>query len=389
MYLEREVNTKFQKIKDSYNCIALVGPRQCGKTTFLKEHIKQLKSSYIVFDDPDAITLFEEDIKKFENQYINDYDLTVLDEIQYCKDAGKKLKYLVDKGRNIWITSSSEIILGKEVLSYLVGRVSIINQFSISEFLEFKKQKELTKIIIERMVWEHITYGGYPKVVITEDIETKKIILKDLYETMIFKDVSKTFSINDIKSLEEFVKYLSLNIGNIIQYETISKSMNISFQTVKKYLDALEKSYLILKVTPFFTNKIKELVKQPKFYFIDTGLRNVIAKNFNLELEGKTFENYIASELIKLGFYPKYWRNKLKAEVDFVLEIGSEIIPIEIKLNADTSKIERSLKSFIEVYKPKKAIIISYKSDKKEIIFNGCRIIFTNLIDAINILSKH
>lgn len=382
MYIEREIKEKFRKINNVYSAVALVGARQSGKTTFLKEQMKELKASYLLFDDPDIRALFEEDIKKFEKQYIEGFELTVLDEVQYCENAGRNLKYLIDKNKKIWVTSSSEIILSKEVLSYLVGRVSIIHlyPFSIHEFLKAKKQKDFTKKILERSVWEHITYGGYPKVVIAEDFEMKKTILKDLYDTMILKDIARTFSIEDIKSLEQFVKYLSINISSLISYENVSKDIKLSFQTLKKYLDAMEKSYLIIRISPFYRNKTKEITKQPKIYFIDTGLRNVILSNFNLEPDGKLFENYVLSEIIKLGFFPKYWRTKSKAEVDFIIEKDSELIPIEVKLR-DSEKIERSLHSFIEEYKPKKALIVSYKGESKIKKVKNCKIIFTNVAE--------
>ena len=96
MYIPRDIKKKFDKINRSYNLIAVVGARQAGKTTFLKEQMKSKHSSYILFDDPDARSLFNEDIKKFDLQYIEGFELSVLDEVQYCKDAGSKLKYLVD-----------------------------------------------------------------------------------------------------------------------------------------------------------------------------------------------------------------------------------------------------------------------------------------------------
>jgi hypothetical protein len=389
MYIEREINKNFRKIAEAYSVIALVGPRQAGKTTFLKEHAKGLKSNYLLFDDPDIRNLFEQDIKKFEKQYLENSEVYFLDEVQYCKEAGRNLKYLADKGKKMWITSSSEIILGKEVLSFLVGRVSVLKLYplSLNEFLKFKNQKELTKQILQRSIWEHITYGGYPKVVITEDTDLKKTILRDLNTTMVLKDIANTFSIEDINSLEEFSKYLSLNIGSLISYEEVSNNLKISFQTVKKYLDAMEKSYLILKVPPFFRNKVKEITKQPKIYFIDTGLRNLITKNFDSELDGKLFENYIASELVKAGFTLKHWRTKSKAEVDFVIEKDKELIPIEVKINS-FDKIERSLQSFIEDYKPKRAFIVTYKGENRSIEFKGCKIFFTDVLNLLEMLEK-
>lgn len=390
MYIEREIKDKFTKLLKVYPIIAIVGARQSGKTTFLKEQIKALNTSYLSFDDPDVRALFDSDIKKFENQFIMGKEFTVLDEVQYCKDPGIKLKYLADKGEKILLTSSSEILLSKDVLSYLVGRVSILRlyPFSIHEFFNAKAQKELTENILERHIWEHITYGGYPKVVIIEDIELKKTILKDLYETMILKDITKTFSLGDIQSLEEFAKYLSINIGNLLSYENITKNIRLSFQTIKKYINAMEKSYLIARVPPFYTNKNKEITKQPKIYFIDTGLRNIITNNFALQLEGKLFENYVYLELIKLGFYPKYWRTKAKAEIDFIIEKDNEIIPIEVKLHANPEKIERNLRSFILSYKPKKALIISYKTLGKKLKLNNCLIHFINVHKLKDILTK-
>lgn len=382
MYVERLIDENFKKILPVYNIIAIVGARQSGKTTFLKQKIMPLHSSYVMFDDPDARSLFEEDIKKFEKQYLEGYEVSVLDEVQYCKDAGMKLKYLADKGRRVWITSSSEIILGKEILSYLVGRVSIIKlyPFSLQECLNSQGQKEVTSTILRRRVWEHAMYGGYPKVVMTKEPELKKIILRDLYETMLLKDMARTFSIDDIGSLELFAKYLSVNTGGLLSYDSISKTMKLSFQSVKKYLDAMEKSYLIVRVPPFFTNRTKEIIKQSKVYFVDTGLRNTVAKEFDAELKGNVFENYVLMELIKMGFSPKHWRTKSKAEVDFVVEMDNAVIPVEVKLGAQPGKIERSLRSFIETYSPERALVVSYRGETGRMTVDGCEVVFTDVL---------
>lgn len=387
-YIERELKDLFEKLSKVYNIISIVGARQSGKTTFLKQTMKNYNASYILFDDPDARDLFDEDIKKFESQYLEGYELSVLDEIQYCKDAGRKLKYLADKGKKLWITSSSEIILSKKILSYLVGRVSILRlfPFSITEFLRAKNQKEINKKILERIVWEHLNYGGYPKVVMTNDIEIKKTILRDIYETMILKDVAKTFSIEDLKSLENLVRYMASNTGNIFSYNKVSNQLDISFQTIKKYLGALEKSYLILRISPFYTNKTKEIIKQPKIYFLDTGLRNVISKEFSDDVGGQVFENYICSEITKFGKIPKYWLTKTHQEVDFIIEKDKDIIPIEVKVKCVNKKISKGLHSFISTYKPKKAVIIFYKGEKRKININNCEVIFTDLLGLKKII---
>lgn len=380
MYVEREITAKFRKLAQAYSLLALVGARQSGKTTFLKHEMQNQRITYLLFDDPDIRSLFEEDIKKFERQYLEDVNLSIFDEVQNCKNAGINLKYLSEKGHKIWMTASSETILGKEVLSYLVGRVSILklHPFSIQEFLNAKGQKEFNQAILSRLILEHMAYGGYPKVVLTNDDELKKIILRDLNDTLLLKDVARTFTIQDTASLEQFTKYLSHNISGILNYETISSDLKISFQTTKKYLDALEKSYMIARIVPFFTNKQKEIAKQPKIYFIDTGLRNIIANALLLEPDGKLFENYVLTELLKCQLKPKYWRTKTKMEVDFIIEKEEGYIPIEVKLHADS--VPRNLHSFITAYKPKTAFIVTFSGENKTEAIGNCTVHFCDIL---------
>jgi len=384
MYVERNLEKHFDKVAEIYNLVAIVGARQSGKTTLLKKKLQEKNGNYISLDDPDARELFNEDIKKFEKQYLEANRTTGIDEVQYGKEAGIKLKYLADKGCKIWVTSSSETILSKDVLSYLVGRVSILRlyPFSLAEFQKAKKTESLTEKIKERLVWEHVNYGGYPKVVLADDFESKKIMLKDLTDTMLLKDVSRTFAIEDINLLERLVKYLAVNTGNIISYENITTYLGVSFQTLKKYLDAMEKSYIIIRTPPYHTNKLKELSKKPKIYFIDTGLRNNITNMHPTEVEGKTFENYVLTELLKHDLQVKYWRTKSKAEVDFVIEKENTLTPIEVKLKAD--KAGRGIKSFIKTYKPPKAFVIHYNGKEKEESYEGCKITFTDIFELLN-----
>jgi hypothetical protein len=386
MYIERQIKKDFIKRSEVYNIIALVGARQSGKTTFLKEQMKN--ANYILFDDPDARNLFEEDIKKFEKQYLQTNKLAVLDEVHYCKNAGRKLKYLAEQGHKMWITSSSEMILKKEVLSFLVGRVSIMKlfPFSLDELLKSKNIHVTNNNILKRSVWEHIIYGGYPKVVLTEDIELKRVLLKDLAETMILKDIARTFSIEDIDSLEKFTRYVANIISSVLSYNDIANDLNMSFQTIKKYLEAMEKSHLVRRIYPFFSNKNKEITKQPKVYFIDCGLRNSIINNFYSEPDGQIFENYVFSELLKAGFEPKFWRSKSKSEVDFIIEKNNEIIPIEVKISPN--KIERSFRSFIDEYKPKRAYIVNYAGVKKKRTIDKTKIEFLDIEAFINRIKR-
>lgn len=393
MYVERTIITEFKKRLNSYNIVAIVGPRQAGKTTFLRETLMSLgKVSYISLDDPDARSFFNEDIKKFEIQYIEGKTITALDELQYGSDSGIKLKYLADKGYILIITSSSEVLLGNDVLSHLVGRVTVLRLygFSLAEFLFSKGQKEYDEKILRRMIWEHAIFGAYPKVVLTPDIEMKKTILRDIYSTLVYKDVARTFSINDMTNLEKLMRYLSFNLGGIVSYDSISSSLGIAFQTLKKYMDALEKSYLIVRVPPFYSNKLKEMTKQPKLYFVDNGIRNAISGEFpqNLENQGKLFESYVFTELLKKGVNIKYWRTKGGAEVDFVLEQNNENIPIEVKLHSEAGKIGKSMRSFIERYSPKRAFVVSYAGETSKTIVGKCSVQHVRVNELFKIESQ-
>ena len=378
MYVNRDRQAEFDQLLTIYNLVVVVGARQAGKTTFCRHQERDRSVSYVLFDDPDVRALFEADLNKFELQHLEGHDFATLDEVQQASGAGRKLKYLVDTGRKLWVTSSSEILLGKEVLSHLVGRAGVLRlfPFSLDEFLAARGRKAFTPELLERCVWEHATYGGYPRVVTTGDPALKSRLLQDLLETMLLKDIARTFSITDLRSLEACVRYLATGSGALLAYEKMASSLDISFATLKKYLAALEQSYLTVSISPFFTNRRKELVKRPRVYFLDTGMRNAVTGRFEAELEGGLFENYVLCELLKLGFSPRFWRTKAGAEVDFVVETGAGIVPVEVKLQTPPDRITRGLRSFIRTYRPAQALVVRYRGEAGSLDIEGCRVDF-------------
>ncbi len=359
--------------------MAVVGPRQSGKTTLLRKMMPK-DASYVLFDDPVARRLFEERLEEFAVQYIKDRPLAVLDEVQYCSEAGTRLKYLVDMGSKLWVTSSSEVLLGRDVLSFLVGRVSVhrLLPFNLREFLRAKGQRVLTPEIEEDRVREHMTFGGYPNVVLAEGADLKAKLLADLHLTMVMRDMARTFSIRNLGDIEWLSLYLAQDPGAPLKIDDLASHLGVSRPTVKKYLDAMEKSYLIHLMKPFYTNKRKELVKQQRVYFLDTGMRNAIAKEFQKVPTGHLFENYVMTELLKMGFAPKYWRTKSKAEVDFVVEKGGEVVPIEVKLHV-VRKVGTGLRSFIDRYTPETAIVVGLMGEEGSKVVKGCEVRFVRV----------
>jgi predicted AAA+ superfamily ATPase len=391
MYVERGISGEFDSMRRLYGIVAIVGPRQAGKTTFLKEHSKGDRTVYLLFDDPDIRELFNLDIKRFENQYLENGKTFILDEIQTADNPGQKLKYLADTGKRLWVSSSSEMLLARSVLSWLVGRVGIIRvyPFSFEEFLRVKGHKELTEAMRARDIEEHMRYGGYPGIVIAEMQGDKEMMLRNLFDTMVFKDMAQTFGIEDIGALQKLAKFLSHYIGNAIEYASMSRNLGLSFQSLKKYMDAMEKSYLITLINPFYTNKLKEITKQQKVYFVDTGMRNSVANEFGVpeEAKGKLFENYVLMELVKAKYEVKYWQTKGRAEVDFVVEKGNMPIPIEIKLHANGG-IEKSMHSFIASYKPKAGFVVYLEGHPKSIESSGCTVKFLDSRQLITELDR-
>lgn len=382
MYVERDIKVQFDKISKLGKTIALVGPRQSGKTTFLKQRSSS-RIGYLLFDDPDIRHMFEEDIKGFQSRYLEGNDVTILDEVQVCKDAGINLKYLNDTGNGIWMTSSSELLLGKEVLSYLVGRVSVLRlyPFSLEEIMRARDLNPKDERQVRRGIRDMISYGCYPDIVLQRDPELKDVQLRNLFETMVLKDIARVFNFDDIDGLQRTIRFLSNIYAGILNFDKISRDLSISYKTLRSYISAMEKSYLVKLISPYFSNPNKEIVKQPKIYFLDNGMRNVISGRTGIEPDGPSFENLVLTELLKADLDPKYWRKKTGTEVDFIVRVGDRIVPLEVKLRVNDKKVESGLRSFIRSYSPHKAFVVIFEGEKGKTSYKGTRVEFIGIDD--------
>ena len=386
MYIERKLENKIKKYLDSPEIIAIVGPRQSGKTTLAKKIFKNLENSiFISFEDISLRRLFDEDTDTFCKQHIAPYRYICIDEFQYSRSGGQRLKYIYDTfpGKKIFITGSSSIDLTVKTLRFLVGRIFIFQLFPLSfdEFLDFK-DRNLFKLLEEepgtiitkglhpsiheqlsRWFKEFSVYGGFPRVVLSDNIEEKREVLKNLFLTFIMRDVKDFVNLREDYKLNKLVKALSFQVGNIISFNELSQLSELTYPSVKSYLNILEKTFIIKLISPFYTNKRTELVKSPKVYFVDSGLRNQVASNFLLPDDrgdkGALFENFLFSEFLKTGIVPNFWRSKSNAEVDFVWEMENRTIAVEAKSKLKRGDVPVSLKSFIEKYNPGKIFIVN------------------------------
>ena len=248
-----------------------------------------------------------------------------LDEFHYAKQGGKTLKFIVDTHPvKIFISGSSAAELSIQAVKYLVGRIFLFNLFQLNfnEFLNFKKNLS-QKIKLEQAFEEYAVYGGYPRVVLSETKEEKQLVLKNIYNTYFLREVKDILGLADDYKLTQMIKGLALQIGNLVEWNEIGNISELSFETIKTYANFLEKTYTCHFVKPFFKNKRTEIVKNPKIYFYDTGLRNYVVDDFRtLDKRndgGFLLENVFSLELIKHEIKFNFWRSKKQAEVDFVV----------------------------------------------------------------------
>jgi predicted AAA+ superfamily ATPase len=406
-YLPRLLFDEVIKWLKRREIIAIKGPRQSGKTTLLlmiqdylieKEKVNPKNVIFLTFEDREILEKFSKAPKDFVSSFIrgqkNERFYFLIDEFHYLEEGGQKLKLLYDIFPNVKfiITGSSSLEVAGKTAKFLVGRIFsfYLYQFSFEEFIkaksdqlsyiyeerknkvidfilngkDFKFTEDIFQEDFRKLFKEYAVYGGYPEVVKAEDVETKKIILKNIFETYITKDIIELLRINNLHKFRNLFTLLANQIGNLINYNSLSSDVQSYFREVKHFISVLEETFIIFLLRPYFSNKITELKKNPKVYFVDIGLRNYAINNFNeLNLRGdigQIVENICLFQLrVRYPDFPiKYWRTLSKAEVDFILELGNEIIPIEVKYSVEP-KISRSLRNFISEYKPKKVLVIT------------------------------
>src|SRR3989344_5519483 len=291
MYIERDLEKKIKKYIKRKEIIAIVGSRQCGKTTLMKRIFENLKNAkFISFDNQKILEIFEKDIDFFIKNYIDGVDFLFIDEFQYANEGGKKLKYIYDNhNTKIILSGSSAAELSIHSIKYLVGRIFVFPLFPLSfdEFLSFKNNKlrEILKrenILSEQMINfvkkyydEFVIFGGYPEVVLAEKNEEKIEILKNIYNTYLLREIREILQISDDFKFMKLTKALALQVGSEASYNELSLITSYSYSDIIKYIGILKKTYICIESRPFFSNKRKELVKMPKFFFLDNGFRNI------------------------------------------------------------------------------------------------------------------
>lgn len=405
---ERDLLDKLKKLLDRKEIFAVKGPRQSGKTTLLRQLEKYLveekkvsreKVVFINLEDRIVLDQFYSSPKDFVKSYLTQKGryFFFFDEYQYVPDGGQKLKLLYDSFTNVKfiISGSSSLELTNQTAKYLVGRLFSFHLYPLSfkefvrakdkrllkYFLEkqekvkqflfkekkFKIKKDIFLQDIQKLFEEYVLFGAYPEVVKTKQKQIKKIVLKNIINTYLEKDIISLLKIGDYQQFKDLAILLAASTGNLINYEQLGNETRLYFQQLKKYLSILEQTYIIKLLKPFFRNLKTELKKNPKIYFLDLGLRNYLVDNFApLKVrpdKGYLVESVILSNLIYSFsdlFQYRFWRTLKGAEVDFVLKKGEKIFPIEIKYRQfRRPKIDRGFRNFLKFYQPKTAVVVT------------------------------
>ncbi|GBE40233.1 hypothetical protein BMS3Bbin09_00107 [bacterium BMS3Bbin09] len=389
----RTVINEIVKYLKTDDIIVLHGARQVGKTTilfYLREKLEKEGeiTHFIDLEDSRFVRILDRGVDEFIDHLKEEGVLSAgkkkffifIDEIQYLADPSSFLKLIADHHKNLKliISGSSTFAIKTKFKDSLVGRTVNFEIFGLSfrEFLVFKKitfvpDKVITQKKIEdlkRKFREYLLYGGYPKIVLTPEIEKKEKYLQQIIDTYVKKDIRDLANVKDIDKFNKLIETLASQSGQMLNVTELSNTTRIAKQTIERYLFILENTYILKLVRPYSRNIRTELFKLPKIYFYDTGLMQMLwLKGLQKELPGSVFETGIFSELVKKynqeAVY--YWRTKDKREIDFILKRRDKLLPIEVKLNFEQFN-PSAINYFKKNYGLKKFKIVSLRGRPKD-----------------------
>ncbi len=393
MLFDRKLMKGIKPFLHTADIIVIHGARQTGKTSLLKiiqNELSEKNCFYFDLEDSRFKSLFEEGIDSVIN-YLKQKGLykqhdriyLFVDEIQYLSNPSSFLKLAHDHHAEIKmiVSGSSSFEIKSKFKDTLVGRTVNFELFPLDfeEFLWFKEQSfNLKNTINDRVLIgelqtlykEYVLFGGYPKIVLTEEVEIKEKYLQQIIDTYIKGDIRDIANIRHIEKFNKLLHILANQTGQLLNVVELANTAKIARQTVEDYLFILQQTYIIKLVHPFSGNIRSELFKTPKIFFYDTGLMNMLSKKYlPNNIEGTSFETAIFSDLTKnYGHHNiNHWRTMDKKEIDFILFLKNKIIPLEVKLNASRFNYT-AIKYFTKKYDSKHRFCISLEGDlpKKE-----------------------
>jgi uncharacterized protein len=355
--IKRTIQVNIEKALFKGKIIVIYGARQVGKTTLVKEIQKKYSenSSYFNCDEPDIRRAFMDKTSTEIKAFLGNKKLVIIDEAQRVKNIGLILKLIVDNFPSIQViaTGSSSFDLSNEIAEPLTGRKYefYLYPISLEELREMHSDLEITRILETRMI-----FGMYPEIVTASGDAGDR--LRNIAASYLYKDVLQYQNIKNPEVLNKLLSALALQIGNEVSYNELAGIAGVDKKTISNYIQLLEKTFVVFRLSPFSRNLRNELKKMRKIYFYDTGIRNALINNFNaLDLRvdtGVLWENFMISERVKhnnnhgMAKNIYFWRTHTQKEIDYLEEYEGKLEGYEFKWEKDRFA---KPKEFLETYK--------------------------------------
>lgn len=362
---QRQLESLLQLLSPN-KVIVIYGPRRCGKTTLLNKFLEGVSEKYLLVSGEDLTVqnyLGSQSIQKLR-EFVGRNELLIIDEAQRIEKIGLNLKLIVDhlQGIKVIATGSSSFDLAKNVGEPLTGRKFVLKLFPLAqmEISRIEQRFETDANLESRLI-----YGSYPEIVITNDNKQRELYLKEIISSYLYKDILELEGIRHSNKLIRLLQLLAFQIGKEVSYNELGTQLGMSKNTVERYLDLLEKVFVVYKLSGFSRNLRKEVSKSHRYFFYDNGIRNAVIGNLNpLEMRDDTgvlWENYIIMERIKKQEYLQvltnnyFWRTYDQKEIDLIEEREGRLYGYEIKFKKTKSK-------------PPKDWLATYKNASHEVI---------------------
>jgi len=346
----------------SGKAIVVIGPRQVGKTTLIETILNTKNYLLLDGDDPKTRTLLTEPNTEQIRTILGKHKIVFIDEAQRINGIGLTMKIITDRFKDIQLftSGSSSFDLSNKINEPLTGRKWEYQLFPIS-WEEFENHHGFLNA--EQQLENRLLYGFYPDVL--NNVGDEISILRNLVNSYLYKDILSYSDIRKPEVLDKLVQALALQVGSEVNYSELAQMVNVDKNTVGKYIDILEKGYIIFKLGSFSRNVRNEIKTNKKIYFFDNGVRNMVIGNFNpIELrtdKGALWENFLISERVKQIEYKQslariyFWRTKQQQEVDFVEDNAGTISGFEFKWKK--KKNTRLPRTFTESYNAQSKVI--------------------------------
>jgi len=358
MYIPQRQLANLKEAVTPGKVVVIYGPRRVGKTTLLKKFLESIDEQFLFVNGDDIVVrqyLESQSTEKLRD-FVGNHSLLLVDEAQYVRQIGLNLKILVDNIPSLRIiaTGSSSFDLAKDIGEPLTGRKRVLKLLPLAqmEIVQIEKPHQTKANLDSRLI-----FGAYPEVVLLRSNREREEYLRELLASYMFKDIFQLEGIRHADKLQCLVQLMAFQIGREISLAELGRQLGMSKNTVERYLDLLEKVFVIFRRSGFSRNLRKEIVKNQRYYFYDNGIRNALISNFNpLKIRndiGELWENYVITERLKKQEYlhqsvnAYFWRTYDKKEIDLVEERQSLLAGFEIKWKRGPGKF---LKAWMDAY---------------------------------------